>query len=96
MKMSEPDLPLFRWRPPSAVVPFPATRNRKRIAARLANAARFSRVTAERQILRDVETYREALERKGVEPERIEVEVAAYKTALIIGLEGFDWSEEQA
>lgn len=94
--MGEPDLPLFRWRPPSVVVPFPATRNRRRIAARVANAARFRRDTAERQILRDVETYREALERRCVEPERIETELASYRAALFLGLEGFDWSEEHA
>lgn len=92
----EIDLPLLRWRPPPVVVPFPVVRNRRRIAARLANAARFRRDTAERQILRDIETYREVLERRGIAPAKIESEVTAYRTALFIGLEGFDWSEESA
>lgn len=93
---SESDLPLFSWTPPPKVVPFPLVRHRPRILARVDNAARYRRDTAERQLLRDVETYREVLQRRCIDPAKIDEEITTYRAALFIGLDRLDWTEERA
>lgn len=81
--MSHDDLPLFAWKPPRKVIPFPArlrTGHARKIAVQLGKAR--SQREADHVLTRAVETFCRHLETAGVPADDIEAERVAYLKAI--------------
>jgi hypothetical protein len=77
------DLPLFRWRPPVKVVPFPAGRRVGFIRKNAAQAARYRRPEASANYIdAQVSAALSRLAKAGVDPDVAAADAAALERAL--------------
>ena len=68
------------------VLPFPPARRVDLVRRQADRAAAMSEDAGERHIQRQVELQREALVRKGCDPERVQAECYAFETAIRVQL----------
>ena len=74
------DLPLFAWRPPEKIVPFPAVRRRSHIE-RTAQAAAAAK-DPEKTIRVALDRLRGSHERKGISDEMVATDIHHYEMAI--------------
>lgn len=80
---SEPDLPLFRWRPAPQILPFPGARSRPLLHSIVKQAGRYSEATAERMITNAADKRRAHMVWLGVNPTLASAEAERFKAAAL-------------
>jgi hypothetical protein len=79
-------LPLFEWKPPERVIPFPLARRRDFVWRQANQMARMRPDKANEYLRRQLEQQRSILQRKGIRPERIETELDALARTILAAL----------
>lgn len=76
------DLPLFAWRPPLQVLPFPTARRRPLVERCARRMLDLSPQKAEEHLTRTIDVQRDVMRRRGIAADRIEQDLRAFELAV--------------
>jgi len=79
-----PDLPLFEWRPPAKVVPFPSVRRRDLVTTCARRMTELKPVKAEEHLRRLLDQQSDVQRRRGIDAAATAADIAALERAIRI------------